>query len=315
MLSECIRNIVRSLVGSSIAERDRAFPLEVQAALNRLTLQGLGRSGAVVHVLSELYISEASRRLQLVWSELKRVVTDVGTPYSAKVNDDLTAEFDSHIDVILPLKQPIETQIRNSGFGSDLPDFDSLVKPTIERVHGEIGLFVLSMERNLPAQPEGANAANQVADKVGIPRAFLSHSNQDKQLVTRLAMRLRTRGIDAWLDEWEIKLGDSLRQKIEEGIDKATHFLVILTPDSLPSEWVRTELDAAMVKRIKGTCVLIPVLHRITADQVPATLSGIKWVRIDSDGTGFKELVDAILGVSTKPPLVGAPTAAAELSA
>jgi len=71
MLSECIRNIVRSLVGSSIAERDRAFPLEVQAALNRLTLQGLGRSGAVVHVLSELYISEASRRLQLVWSELR----------------------------------------------------------------------------------------------------------------------------------------------------------------------------------------------------------------------------------------------------
>jgi hypothetical protein len=91
------------------------------------------------------------------------------------------------------------------------------------------------------------------------PASFLSHSGADAAIAGRLARDLRGQGGDVWYAEWEIKLGDSLRRKIDEGIDRATHFLVLLTPASLKSEWVQTELDAGLVRKISGACQLIPI--------------------------------------------------------
>jgi hypothetical protein len=58
-----------------------------------------------------------------------------------------------------------------------------------------------------------------------------------------------------------------------------------------------------MVKRIEGTCTLIPVVYGLGDNDVPLTLRGIRWVRVELDQTGFKELADAILGLSSKPLL------------
>src|SRR3989338_1725495 len=107
------------------------------------------------------------------------------------------------------------------------------------------------------------------------PSAFLSHSSADAEMACRLAKDLRDKGIDVWYAEWEIKAGDSLRRKIDEGIDRASHFLVLLSGNSLKSGWVQTELDAGMVKRISGACRLVPILFGIKDDDVPATLREI----------------------------------------
>jgi len=48
---------------------------------------------------------------------------------------------------------------------------------------------------------------------------FLSHSSKDKIVVRGLAGQLRADGLRVWLDEWEIKLGDSIPAKIEEGLE------------------------------------------------------------------------------------------------
>jgi len=138
---------------------------------------------------------------------------------------------------------------------------------------------------------------------VTAPAAFLSHSSADRDLALRLATDLRAAHIDVWYAEWEIAPGDSLRRKIDEGIDRATHFLVLLTPASLQSEWVQTELDAGMVQRINGKCRLIPILSGIESADVPATLRGMKWLRLDNYDDGLRELVAACHEVSSKPPL------------
>jgi DNA-binding transcriptional ArsR family regulator len=149
--------------------------------------------------------------------------------------------------------------------------------------------------------------AMKVVENRQAPTVFLSHSSLDKELVSRLANDLMAAGIAAWYAEWEIKPGDSLRRKVDEGIETASHFLVILTANSLRSEWVQTELDAAMIKRIAGKCRLIPVLHEIGDNEVPITLSGIRWVMLNPYEKGLQELVKGIHGLSEKPVLGLAP--------
>jgi hypothetical protein len=146
-------------------------------------------------------------------------------------------------------------------------------------------------------------------------KAFISHSSKDKEFTLRLATDLRTRaGIDAWLDQWEINPGDRIPERIEEGLSEADVFILVLSPDSVNSQWVEYERQAWLTMQIDEekrarevsrppTRRLIPVLHRDC--QKPAFLQPIHHVRItDQDyEDGFKQLVSAILGVSKKPPL------------
>lgn len=144
------------------------------------------------------------------------------------------------------------------------------------------------------------------------PAAFLSHSGIDAAVAGRLARDLRGQGVDVWYAEWEIKLADSLRRKIDEGVDRATHFLVLLTPASLRSGWVQTELDAGLVKKISGACRLIPILSGIASSEVPATLRGLKWVQLKPYEEGLRQLVEVCYDVSVKPPLGDPPPWAIE---
>ena len=142
------------------------------------------------------------------------------------------------------------------------------------------------------------------------PRVFLSYSSADKAMAEKLATDLRSHGVDVWYDKWEIQPGDSLRRKIDQGIEGADYFLVLLTPNSLQSEWVQTELDAGMVRRIEGLCKLIPIIRNLKDEQIPVTLRGLRWVKLESYEDGLRELVNVCHGVQTKPALGPRPAAA-----
>lgn len=139
------------------------------------------------------------------------------------------------------------------------------------------------------------------------PIVFLSHSSKDKDLAINLATDLRKNGVETWLDKWEILPGDSFRRKIDEGISQATHFVVLLTTNSLESEWVQTEIDAAMIRKIEGQCRLIPVLYKIDFKEMPLTLRGLSSVYINDYKQGIESLIDTCYGLSQKPPLGKAP--------
>ena len=74
-----------------------------------------------------------------------------------------------------------------------------------------------------------------------MPRVFLSYTSDDIELARRIAESLHGNGIDTWWDKWRISTGDSLRQKIDEGLSGCTHFLVLLTPQSIDKPWVNQE--------------------------------------------------------------------------
>lgn len=90
---------------------------------------------------------------------------------------------------------------------------------------------------------------------------FLSHNSKDKPFVRKLANDLRRRGFYVWVDEAEIKVGDSLIEKIREGIDKVEYVGVVLSNNSINSEWVKKEIDIAMNQEIDGKRVkVLPIM-------------------------------------------------------
>lgn len=96
-----------------------------------------------------------------------------------------------------------------------------------------------------------------------MPSVFLSHTSVDKPFVRRLAQDLELQGIRYWIDEAEIRVGDSLIHKIREGIDKMTHLMVVLSPDSVDAPWVQREVDVAMNQEIAGgTVKVLPLLYK-----------------------------------------------------
>ena len=60
---------------------------------------------------------------------------------------------------------------------------------------------------------------------------FISYNHADREFAGWLASRLVTRRVAVWFDDWEMKVGDSLRRKVESGIDTSAYLIVVLSPD------------------------------------------------------------------------------------
>src|SRR3989304_6427488 len=97
---------------------------------------------------------------------------------------------------------------------------------------------------------------------------FITYNHNDEQFAEKLAMELVRRDIKVWKDSWRIGVGDSLIQKVQQGLEGAEVFCVIFSRNSLKSEWVKRELTAALMREIedrKG--MILPVV--IDASKLP----------------------------------------------
>ncbi len=143
------------------------------------------------------------------------------------------------------------------------------------------------------------------------PKVFLSHASEDKErFVLSFATALRSRGVDAWLDKWEILPGDSLVDKLfEEGLKEAQAIVVVISKYSVSKPWVRQELNAAMVHQISRKARVIPVVLDDSA--VPESLKTLLWVPINDlndFGSELDRIVAAVWGHHDKPDLGSAPS-------
>ncbi len=98
---------------------------------------------------------------------------------------------------------------------------------------------------------------------------FISHASEDKAgLVRPLAQELRDRGVNVWYDEFELRIGDSLRRKIDLGISRSRFGIVVLSPQFFAKGWPQYELDGLVTKAVSGTQVLLPLWHGVSKDEV-----------------------------------------------
>lgn len=124
---------------------------------------------------------------------------------------------------------------------------------------------------------------------------FISYSRKDKAFVQLLDAALREIGQDPWVDWDDIKPTEDWWKAIEAGIEGASSFVFLISPDSVNSAVCRQEVDHA----VKHGKRIIPVLRRDGFDMatVHSAISRHNWLFFrETDGfqTAFTKLVDSI---------------------
>lgn len=128
------------------------------------------------------------------------------------------------------------------------------------------------------ASPELADIADNAADVFAdqaLDRefdVFVSHASDDKDSIVRpLAQALQDRGLRVWYDEFEMRIGDNLRRRIDAGLANSRFGVVVLSPAFFAKNWSQYELDGLVTREMDGgQQIILPLWHDISRSQVAA---------------------------------------------
>lgn len=87
-------------------------------------------------------------------------------------------------------------------------------------------------------------------------------------VVRPLANALLEYGLRVWYDEFELKIGDSLRRKIDQGLARSRFGIVVLSRSFISKGWTNYEFDGLITNAISGRQVILPIWHDITKQEV-----------------------------------------------
>jgi len=123
---------------------------------------------------------------------------------------------------------------------------------------------------------------------------FISHSSYDKPIIRKLASDLKAEGVDVWLDERKILIGDSISEKIGQGLAESDYFIIAVSEYSIKSEWVKKELNNAIVKEIeRRKTTILPV--KLSDVQMPDLIKDKLYADFTvSYKDGFSKLINTI---------------------
>lgn len=100
---------------------------------------------------------------------------------------------------------------------------------------------------------------------------FVSHAWEDKEdFVDEFVLELRKQGLKVWYDTDKLQWGDSMREKIDQGLSKSRYGVVVLSPNYIAKHkyWTKAELNGLFqVETINGKTIL-PIWHNLTKKQV-----------------------------------------------
>lgn len=99
-------------------------------------------------------------------------------------------------------------------------------------------------------------------------KVFISHSSSDKWAARKVSEDLERLGVETFLDEKDLRTGESIDTSIGAHLMDSDHFLILLSPASVSSHWVLVELGGAIALKKH----LVPVLLYLGANDIPAPI-------------------------------------------
>lgn len=116
---------------------------------------------------------------------------------------------------------------------------------------------------------------------------FISYHSKDREWVRRLVDALLAQGLRVWYDEMEIKFGDTLPNRMEEGLRQSAYVVFIITPETVRSNWMALELGAALALQKP----LIPIVAEETPfEDIPGPIK-LRMYLIKSDPLAIAEQI------------------------
>lgn len=98
---------------------------------------------------------------------------------------------------------------------------------------------------------------------------FISHASEDKEEIAEpLAKELERLGANVWYDNFTLKVGDSLRKSIDNGLANSKYGIVILSSIYFKKFWTEKELNGLFSRSSAGNCKILPIWHNISKEEV-----------------------------------------------
>lgn len=146
--------------------------------------------------------------------------------------------------------------------------------------------------------------------------AFICHASEDKDAVARpLATALIGHGRKIWFDEMTLRIGDSLRRKIDEGLSKSRYGIVILSQDFFAKQWTQYELDGLLSREMADAAkVILPVWHGVTASDVRRYSLPLSMRLAGNTVNGIENLAGELQEIIGPADIITVPEIADELS-
>ena len=132
---------------------------------------------------------------------------------------------------------------------------------------------------------------------------FLSHSSKDKKVVRQIAQRLKNDGLAVWFDEWQVKPGDSIPAKIEEGLEHSRVLLLCMSRNAFGSDWAQLEANTFRFRDpLNKKRRFIPL--RLDDAEPKGSLAQFLYIdwRVKGRQQPYAKLLEACQPLRTEPP-------------
>ncbi len=125
-------------------------------------------------------------------------------------------------------------------------------------------------------------------------KVFLSHSSKDKHIVENIFHDLQKEEIKVWFDKIEIKPGDSITDKLNEGLANSDLGLLCFSKSFLNSSWSKAEMNYFFHQRmVTGKKNFIIINLDLNISEFPPLFQDYRYVNIQSNNW-IQEIVTAI---------------------
>lgn len=123
---------------------------------------------------------------------------------------------------------------------------------------------------------------------------FISHRGADTVEAERLATEIKSAGHTVWLDAWEITIGDSITEKMQEGLEGSTYLVLCCSSSGVMAPWMSREWYSTLARQLNGKNVkILPIL--LTGGEPPAIIADLQYADLVKDWTkGIAALLKAI---------------------
>ncbi|GEM_PF-3028849 len=138
------------------------------------------------------------------------------------------------------------------------------------------------------------NVTSKGRTAVAPVRVFVSYAHEDREFAAKLTQDLKGAGFEVWYAEGEIRVGESIVQRISRALQEGDFLIVVLSPDSVASDWVQRELNTALMEQLSQKQVtVLPVLWRDCP--LPFLLKDLRYADFRADyESGLRDLLNAL---------------------
>lgn len=127
---------------------------------------------------------------------------------------------------------------------------------------------------------------------------FICHASEDKESVVKpLVLKLESKGLRIWYDEFSLSLGDNLRGSIDKGLAQSRFGIVIFSKAFFKKKWPQYELDGLLEREMTGHKVILPVWHKITHEEMMKYSPSIAGRLAVLTSDGWDKVINSILTV------------------